>query len=128
MKKLIKKALSYLPTKLPTGMTEFDTWSDSIIELAGAFASSDSMKFVLADMIQRLGSSKSSKYGTMFGYVPKHHFVLGLTSAAAKQIAGQVFFDLKTKQQARQQAEATASDLSQGSSETTKETAKATSN
>lgn len=125
MKLFVKKALSYFPSRLPTGMTEFDNWSNSIIELSGQFADVDSMKFVLADMIQRLGASKTSKYTTMLSYVPKNHFVQGLAAAAAKQIAAQVFFDIKTKQlekqQEQQQAEA-------GNSDSTKETSKNTTN
>ncbi len=127
MKKTVKKILSYLPSPLPVGMTEFENWSNSIIELAGPIADSDSMKFVISDMIQRLGPYKASKYGTMLSLVPKNHFVQGLKSAAAKQIASQVFFDIKTKQQEQQKAEATAR-LAQGSSETTKETQKTTNN
>ena len=97
--KQLKKFLSKFPTKLPVGLTEFEAWTDDIIELSGELANRDSIQFVLSDMIQRTGALKNSAFGTIPGYVPKDHFVQGLIAAAAKQVAGQVFFDIKTKQQ-----------------------------
>jgi hypothetical protein len=104
MKRLLKQLLSLLPTKLPVGMTEFNAWADSIIELSGNYADADSMKFALASMVIHLGPQRSS--------VAKNHFVRSLRKTAANQVAQAVFQDIKIKQQeaakAAQQAEATA--------------------
>jgi len=104
MKLLLKRLFSYLPSKLPVGLTEFHLWADSIIELAGKYADEDSLKFALASMIMHLDSKRGS--------APKAQFVNMLRKVAANQVAGQVFTDIKTKQQeaqkAVQQAEATA--------------------
>jgi len=102
-KLLLKKLLSLLPSKLPVGKTEFDEWTDSIIELSGKYADKDSMQFVIATQVMNLGPQRSS--------VPKNFFVRTLRKAAANQVAGQVFYDIKTKQQEAAkaaQAEATA--------------------
>lgn len=96
MKLQLKRFLSYFPSNLPVGITEFDAWADSIIELSGQFASIDSMKFALASMIIHADAKQSS--------VPKNNFVKALRKSAANQVASQVFQDIKTKQQ----AEATA--------------------
>lgn len=118
-KRLAKVLTSYLPTKLPTGMTEFDNFANDIIELAGNYADEDSMKFVIATNIQHMKQTQDR--------VSKQFFVRVLRKAAANQIASQVFINIKAKQlEAQKQAEATAK-LAQGSSET-KETQKPTSN
>lgn len=94
--KLVKKFLSLFPTKLPVGMTEFETWSDSIIELAEEFADRDSMKFAIASMVIHLDAVRDS--------APKNLFVKKLHKTAANQVASQVFQDIKNKQQAAQKA------------------------
>jgi hypothetical protein len=91
MKKLLKRLVSYLPSKLPVGMTEFNEFADSIIELSGKYADTDSMRFAIASMIIHLGPQKSA--------VAKNHFVRSLRKSAANQVASQVFQDIKTKQQ-----------------------------
>ncbi len=96
MKLLLKRLLSHLPSKLPVGLTEFHAWADSIIELAGKYADEDSLKFALASMIMHLDSKKGS--------APKAQFVNMLRKVAANQVAGQVFSDIKTKQQEAQNA------------------------
>lgn len=103
LQKLINKATSYVPTKLPVGMAEFNTWADSIIELSGKFADEDSMKYAIASNLMHLPHTTSS--------VPKNYFVKALRKAAANQVASQVFMYLKIKQQeaaAVAQAEVTA--------------------
>lgn len=103
MNKFLNKALSYLPSPLPVGMTEFNTWADSIIDLSGQFADPDSMKFAISSIIMHLDSTRS--------FVPKHYFVKCLRKVAANQVAGQVFQDIKTRQQEaalKAQAEAAA--------------------
>jgi thiamine pyrophosphate-dependent acetolactate synthase large subunit-like protein len=107
MKLLVKRLLSYLPTKLPVGLTEFHAWADSIIELSGKYADEDSLKFALASMILHIDAKVAS--------ISKNYFVNNLRKVAANQVAGQVFQDIKTKQQEAQKAaeqkpaEATAS-------------------
>ncbi len=101
LNKIVNKLLSYFPTSLPVGLTEFNKWADSIIELSGKFADEDSMKWAISSQIMHLGPQRSS--------VPKNYFVQSLRKAAANQVAGQVFQDIKTKQDnMRKQAEATA--------------------
>jgi len=103
MKLTVKRLFSLIPTPLPVGMTQFEEWSESIIELSGNYADTDSLKFAMASMILHLGAQRSR--------VPKNHFVQSLRKVAANQVASQVFQDIKVKQQeaaAKQQAEATA--------------------
>lgn len=93
--KILKYLLSYLPTKLPVGIKEFHVFSDSIIELSGKFADSDSLKFAIASMIMHAGESR--------GYLSKQYFVRRLRKVAANQVAGQVFTDIKEKQKLAQE-------------------------
>jgi VIT1/CCC1 family predicted Fe2+/Mn2+ transporter len=92
---LLKKILSLLPTPLPVGITEFNEWSDSIIDLSGEYADRDSMKYALASMVIHLGPQRS--------VVSKNYFVRSLRKAAANQVASQVFQDIKVKQQKQQE-------------------------
>lgn len=95
-KELVKYALSYLPHKLPVGLTEFHNFSDSIIELSGEYADRDSLKFAIATMILHAGEARGS--------LSKQYFVRRLRKVAANQVAGQVFTDIKEKQKAAQEA------------------------
>lgn len=85
------KAMSYVPTPLPVGMTAFHAWSDDIIKLTGPLADVDSMKYVLASQVLALKPEQSR--------LPKAQFVNQLRNAAAKQIASAVFTDIRLKQQ-----------------------------
>lgn len=98
MKMLLKQLLSRIPTKVPTGMTQFESWTNSIVELTGPIADEDSLKFVIASAVQRLDP--------LDAYKPKNYFVKILQTSAAKQLAGAVFVQIKEKQQAKQKAEA----------------------
>jgi hypothetical protein len=103
--------LSYIPTPLPLGMPQYDTWVKSIEGLLPEALSKvplDDKKFVLASAIQRLGPVQSR--------VSKQYFVRLLIKAAATQVASQVFMDVKERQAAvelaaKQQAEATANQV-----------------
>ena len=86
-----KQLASYVPTTLPIGMAEFDTWADSIIDLAGQFADSESMKFAIATMVIHLGPQRS--------VVAKNYFVRSLRKTAANQIAHARLYEIKLKQQ-----------------------------
>lgn len=97
--------MGLFPSPLPVGMTEFDSWVDSIMSTYSLPTTDvDSIRFTLAAMIINLGQKESSK--------PKYSFVLAIRASCAKQIAGSVFHQIKTKQleaqRAQQQAEATA--------------------
>jgi hypothetical protein len=96
MKQLLKKILSYFPSKLPVGITEFEAFSSEIIELAGKYADIDSLKFAIASMIIHADAR--------FGALPKNYFVVRLRKVAANQVASQVFTDIKNKQQEAQKA------------------------
>ncbi len=100
MRLLIKQLLSYLPTRLPTGMTEFQKWSQDIIDLTGSLADDDSMRFAISSQIMHMGAQKDC--------VPKRYFVASLRKAAANQVASQVFQDVKLRQQQKAQEAAAA--------------------
>ena len=95
----LKRLVSHFPTPLPVGMTEFETWAESILDLSGRFADDTSMKFALASMVIHCGPQRSS--------VPKNFFVRGLRKSAANQVASQVFQQIK-QQQEQKTAEVTA--------------------
>src|SRR5258708_4382823 len=90
MKLLIKRLRSLLPSKLPVGMTELDSFISDIIELSGNYADRDSMAFAICSMIIHLGPQKS--------LVPKNYFVRSLRKVAANQVASQAFQDIKKRQ------------------------------
>lgn len=102
MKLLLKRILSYLPTPLPVGLSEFHKWADSIIELSGEYADPDSMKQALANMIIHASPAKASD--TPRSHVPKQFFVKGLRKGAANQVASYVFQEIRTKQVAALEA------------------------
>lgn len=90
----LKRVLSLLPTKLPVGVPQFESFVNDIIELAGPYADRDSMTWAIANMVIHLPAGTAA--------VPKNHFVRNLRKAAANQIASQVFMDIKAKQEAAQ--------------------------
>jgi hypothetical protein len=102
----IARLLARIPSALPLGMAEFDKWVDEIIALLPKGLENvpkDDIKFVIASAVQRLGQAER--------WVSKHYFVCLLHKAAASQLAGQIFTDIKDKQKAAlaaQQAEVTA--------------------
>lgn len=103
----LKKALVRLrgrySSPLPQGMDEFNAWCDSIInsyELPTKEV--DSIKFTLSTAIMHLKATDAS--------VPKQYFVTIIKAAAAKQVAGACFTEIKERQKqiALKQAEDTA--------------------
>lgn len=86
----MKRILSYVPTRLPVGLTEFEAWSQDIVDLTN-FADPDSLRFAIASMVIHLPANT--------GLISKNHFVRGLRKSAANQVASQVFQDVKLKQQ-----------------------------
>lgn len=118
--KLLKQALSLIPTRLPVGLSEFNKFADDIIELSGPIADQESMRYVIATNVINLGPQRS--------HVAKNYFVRTMVKAAANQVASHVFQDIKIKQQEAQQkaqAEETAKQLEADSaSDETKENQK----
>lgn len=97
IKQLFKRFLGLFPTSLPTGMGAFDSWvNDLVTTYPMPTADADSIKFVLASIILRLGPQTA--------YKSKFFFYLTLKAGASKQVAGECFQQIKLKQQ----AEATA--------------------
>lgn len=98
LKNLLQSVLfffsSFLPRRLPVGVTEFHNWANRIIKKAGQFADEESMKFVLATELIRL--ERRAKY------ISDRFFVNALHAAAAKQIGGAMFQEIKAKQQTQQ--------------------------
>lgn len=85
--------LSYLPTPLPIGMTEFHEWAKSIVSLLPSGFDNvtyDEKEWVLATAIIHLDATKSK--------VPKQYFIRLLHKGASSQVAGQIFQDIKNKQ------------------------------
>ena len=98
MKLLVKRILSHLPTPLPVGVTEFNQWADSIIELSGRFADDASLRQALANMVIHASPLKGTD--TPRASIPKAFFVKGLRKGAANQVASYVFQEIRTKQMA----------------------------
>lgn len=96
MRKFFKVLLSYIPTKLPHGMTEFEAWSRSIIALSNC-PDNESTRFTVAVMILHMNPDEDRK--------AKHFFVKKLNKAAANELANGVAMELKKKQQERAEAE-----------------------
>lgn len=99
MRKLLEQLLSFVPTPLPTGMTEFKEWQDSILRLSKV-PDNDSTRFTIAVMVMHLSPNEDMK--------PKRYFVKSLNKSAANELANFVCLDLKDKQKARIEAERTA--------------------
>jgi hypothetical protein len=88
--KLIKQIVGLFPSALPNGVAAFDVWAKDIMDTYDLpTKDEDSVKFTLATIIMHLGPQVA--------YKPKVYFVLTLKAGAAKQVASQVFTDIKTK-------------------------------
>jgi len=90
MNRAIKRLLNHIPTKLPQGMTEFETWANDIIDTY-EMPSNDSVKFAIAVAILHLKSDEGSK--------PKAYFGNILLKGAASQIAQAIMQDCKARQE-----------------------------
>lgn len=103
LKKLIAYLMSYLPTKLPLGLIDFDDYFQAIRGLADSRLSNvpdDDIRFVVASTITHQGPTGDR--------MPKQKMVRILHAAAAKQVAAQIFQDVKQRQRAQQEADAKA--------------------
>ncbi len=100
VKNVLLKIRAYLPSPVPSGVADFETWAKSIIDLYG-FPDNDSVRFALATMILHSGPTAA--------YASKRYYGTMVKAGAAKQIASQVFTDIKTRQQAAATAAQAAS-------------------
>ncbi len=91
LKLIFKHLLSYIPEKLPVGITAFNQFADDIIELAGNYADKQSMLYAISSMLIHAPHDKGS--------LSKHYFVVRLRKSAANQVASQVFQQIKTAQE-----------------------------
>ena len=98
-KTVFQKVKDFFPTRLPIGMTEFKTWSDTLVSTYN-FPDNDSIRFSLASMILHLGSTSA--------YKANRFFVLSMKKAMANQIAAAVMQELKTRQEEQRKQEAAA--------------------
>ncbi len=107
IKRLIRQVAGLFPTKLPTGRAEFEAWCQSIEDTYTLPCSSQDVRFVLSAHMPHMGPTVA--------YKSKFYFTLVIGAAATKQIAGAIFFDIKTKQiEAQKAAEATAKAVADG--------------
>src|ERR1017187_1717610 len=93
---IIDNITSYFPTALPTGMTEFVKWQDSILRMSKV-PDNDSTRFASAVMILHLDSTTNRK--------AKRYFIKALDKSASNEIANAVAMGLKEKQIAAAKAE-----------------------
>lgn len=94
-RKLLNKFLYLFPTRLPFGLTEFNEWSQSIIETYD-FPDNDSFRWSIATIVQSLDHARAN--------VSKYYISLRVRKGAANQLAGQIMYDLKQKQAAEKAA------------------------
>lgn len=90
LKTVAQKIRDYFPSNLPQGMTAMKEFSDSLINTYKFPIDETSVRFTVAAMIVNLGPLTSRK--------AKRYFVLGIRAAVAKQLAGQVMYNIKDAQ------------------------------
>lgn len=95
---IMSRLISHFPTRMPVGKTQYDTWLQSVIELAGPIADEQSMAWVISNEIMRLKPGQDR--------VPKNAFVKDLRRFACMQIAANKVLEIKEAQaQKSKQAE-----------------------
>lgn len=95
LKKLGRQLLGFLPTKLPVGTTEFETWIDSFFHTYDlATTDRDSIVHALATSIMHLGPQAHKK--------SKYFFYKVVQAGSAKQIAHHMFREMQLKKQEEQ--------------------------
>lgn len=98
MKRFVDFIFSFFPTALPVGMTEFNAWADSIVELTGPIADRDSLIWVASQEIMRLPPGHAR--------VSKRQIVNTLRKFATNQLAAAKVNEIKAAQEAARQAAA----------------------
>lgn len=91
--RLIKKWKSFLPEKLPQGMTEFNTWVEDI-SLLSELPVNDKLKKVVGTLILQLPPTVA--------HIPKNHIVNLVKKAAANQVSVEVLQLINEKEKAEQ--------------------------
>lgn len=104
MRQQLKVLLSYFPTKIPVGLTDFNAWLDSIVELTGPIADADSIRWVVANEIMRLSPGRDR--------VAKQTLVRILRKFAANQLAAHTVNEIKQRQEDAKKAAQLAVDTS----------------
>lgn len=90
LKVLFQLWRGYFPSPLPQGRSEFESWSQSIIDIYKPSADDLSIKFALATMLLHLEPSQSD--------VPKRYFAKRLRKAAAAQVGATLLHEIKENQ------------------------------
>ncbi len=97
IRRIFNLVKSFIPTRVPIGTAEFESFAKDIIELSGA-PDNDSTRWALGFMVIHGASDQA--------YKPKRYFVKCLIKTMSNQICSQVVNDLKAKQEAERAAEA----------------------
>ncbi len=95
--RLARKVRAMFPSKLPMGTGEFDAWAESFHDTY-TMPTEDrpSVKYALATMIMHGGPTTA--------YKSKFYYYLALSASASKQVAGQVFYNIKEEQKKKAEA------------------------
>ncbi len=110
VRNFLKKIANFIPSKLPVGSTEFDIWSQDIIDTYSPAGDAKSVKFVLSGLVMRLEQTQARK--------AKRFFALCLHRAAAGQVAAYKMDEIKQEQKAAYDAAAAAQASAQASATT----------
>lgn len=94
-KRAFFKVLAFVPTALPFGLDEFNTWADRII-FTYDLPDNDSSRWALATMIQHCGATEATK--------PMRYFGRCARKGGANQVSAYVMQTLKMKQKAEEEA------------------------
>ncbi len=102
VKLYFKRLMAWLPSPLPVGMTAFQEWASSIVELYG-LPDNDSSRWALATQLLHVNATSY--------YKSKRYFGVCSLKSMANQIAAGVMQDLKAKQAAEQAKAAEAANV-----------------
>lgn len=107
--KQVNKFRSFFPRQLPVGLSEYETWSASIIK-AYDLPDNESVRWALANMILHTAPTACDKPGRYYGR--------SALKSMANQVAAHVIQELKIKQEtaakaAQQAAQVVIPDASQ---------------
>lgn len=103
---LLARLSFWLPSKVPSGMKEFQAFSNSIIKTYG-LPDNDSFHWVVAYQLAHFDRSKDYKWLQLLlgnAYIAKRRIYLEIRGAESRQTAGSVFTMIKEKQQAELKA------------------------
>lgn len=114
VKNILNKVIFLLPSRLPSGMKEFESWASSIIQTYN-FPDNDSTRFALATMILHLESVAKIELNLLIvkiliptsAFKSKQYFAQTVLKSMSNQVAAGVMQDLKEKQK-REAEEAAA--------------------